>query len=135
MKFLLSLLASCFALDTSLLMMMMQQQGSNPSQQGQMDMMLPLLLMEDADNKTSDNSDMLMMMMMQGQNMNDMGSILPLMLLGDQSLDFKSLFLMTNMMNQDCSQDTDQQMNMLIPMLLSGKYYLHWIFFAIITII
>ena len=86
-------------------------------------MMLPLLLMEDADNKTSDNSDMLMMMMMQGQNMNDMGSILPLMLLGDKSLDFKSLFLMTNMMNQDCSQDTDQQMNMLLPMLLSGKYY------------
>ena len=121
MKFLFSIIASCFALDTSLLMMMMQQQGSNPSQQGQMNMILPLLLLKDGDNKTSDNSDMLMMMMMQGQNMNDMGSILPLMMLGDDSLDFKSLFLMTNMMKQDCDHNTDQQMNMLMPMLLSGK--------------
>jgi hypothetical protein len=68
---------------------------------------------------------MLMLMMMQGGNMNDMNSILPLLMLGDGGLDFTSLFLMTNMMNQDCTQDTDNQMNSLMPLLMmqdDGKY-------------
>jgi hypothetical protein len=52
--------------------------------------------------------------------MGDMNSMLPFLMMGDNSLDFKSLFLMTNMMNQDCTTDTDSQMNMLLPMLMMG---------------
>ena len=52
--------------------------------------------------------------------MADMNSMLPFLMLGDDSMDFKSLFLMTNMMNQDCAHETDSMMNMLMPMLLSG---------------
>lgn len=65
-----------------------------------MNMMLPLLLMGDSDDKTTENSDMLMLMMMPGGNMGDMNSIFPLLMLTDDSLDFKSLFLLTNMMKQ-----------------------------------
>jgi len=40
--------------------------------------------------------------------------MLPLLMLSDHSLDFKSLFLMANMMNQDCQVG----MNQIIPLLL-----------------
>ena len=102
MKVLFSLFAvSCMAIDNMLLMMMMQQQTiSNPNQGNQMNMMLPFLLMEDSDSTTSDNSNMLMMMMMQGGDMGNMNAMLPMLMLSDDTLDFKSLFLMTNMMNQ-----------------------------------
>ena len=53
--------------------------------------------------------------------MGDMSSIVPLLMLDDDSMDFQTLFLMTNMMNQDCSSDTDSQMNMLMPMLMMGN--------------
>ena len=120
MKFLTSFfLCGALALDSTLLMLLMQQNGvSNPNQANQMDMMLPLLLLGKDDNKTSENTDMLMLMMMQGQNMGDMNAIMPLLLLGDDSLDFKSLFLLTNMMNQDCDHETDSMMNMLLPLLM-----------------
>lgn len=123
MKFLLSFFVlGSMAIDTTMLMMMMQQQtAQNPVQGNQMNMMLPLLLLKDSDNKTSENSDMLMLMMMQGQGMGNMQSVLPLLLLNDKSMDFKSLFLLTNMMNQDCARDTDQQMNSLMPLLLMDK--------------
>ena len=122
MKFLTSFfLCGALAIDSTLMMLMMQQTSeTNPGQAGQMNMILPLLLLGDQDNKTSDNTDMLMLMMMQGQDMGDMNSMLPFLMMGDDSLDFKSLFLMTNMMNQDCAHETDSMMNMLMPMLMMG---------------
>ena len=103
MKILSSFLAlGCIqALDSTLLMLMMQQQSvSNPNQANQMSHLLPLLMLSDSDsNKTSDNSDMLILMMMQGQG-GDMNAVLPFLLLDDDSLDFKTLFLLTNMMRQ-----------------------------------
>ena len=100
MRFLNSLfICSTLAIDSTLLMMMMQQNG-NQNQANQMDNLLPFLLMSDSDTESTENSDLLMMMMMQGGNMGDMSSILPLLMLSDDSMDFQSLFLMTNMMNQ-----------------------------------
>ena len=51
-------------------------------------------------NPFSDNKDLLIMMMMSGGNMGDMGSILPLLLLDDDSVDFKNFFLYSNMLKQ-----------------------------------
>ena len=101
MKFFSTLFAcGCMALDSTMLMLMMQNQGLQGSQSSQMNMMLPLLLLGDRDDSSAENSDMLMLMMMQGGNMGDMNSILPLLMLSDDSLDFKSLFLLTTMMKQ-----------------------------------
>lgn len=47
-----------------------------------------------------------------------MNSMLPFLLMDDGDMDFKSLFLMTNMMNQDCATNTDNQMQTLMPLLL-----------------
>ena len=90
-----------FAMDSTMLMLLMQQNAvQNPGQANQMNMILPFLMMDDFDSQSGENSELLMMMMMQGGNMGDMNSILPLLMLGDDSLDFKSLFLLTNMMKQ-----------------------------------
>ena len=54
--------------------------------------------------------------------------MLPFMLMGDGELDMKSMFLMTSMMQKDCSHDTNTQMNMMLPLLMddanddSGRY-------------
>ena len=54
--------------------------------------------------------------------------MMPLMLMDDGGLDMKSMFLMTSMMQKDCSHDTNSQMNMMLPLLMddagddSGKY-------------
>ena len=64
-------------------------------------MMLPLLLLDDTNStESSDNKNMLIMMMMQGDNMGDMNSILPLLMLDDDSVDFKNFFLYSNMLKQ-----------------------------------
>jgi len=52
--------------------------------------------------------------------MNDPSSMLPLMLLGDGDLDFTTLFLLSNTMQQDCVHSTDDQMMMYMPLLLGG---------------
>jgi len=98
-----------------MLMLMMQNQGLNPSQSNHMNLMLPFLLM---DSDSSENTDQLIMMMMQrgGGGTTDMDSILPF-LRDDDSMDFKSIFLMLNMMKQDCQHETDASINMLIPLL------------------
>ena len=60
-----------------------------------------------------------MLMMMQNPSA-DMNTFLPYMLLDDGSTDMSSMFLMTTMMQNNC-QDTNGQMNALLPMLmLSG---------------
>ena len=84
------------------MLMMNQNSVENPSQANQMSMMLPLLLLDkdDKSSKTSDNKDLLILMMMQGENMGDSNAILPLLMLDDDSIDFKSFFLYSNMLNQ-----------------------------------
>ena len=69
MKFLTSFfLCGALAIDSTLMMLMMQQtEMTNPDQANQINMILPLLLLGDDDNKTSENTDMLMLMMMQGR--------------------------------------------------------------------
>merc|ERR1712136_356269 len=59
-----------------------------------------------------------MMMMMQGGSMGDSNSILPLLMLSDDSLDFKSFFLYSNMPKQDCDTSTDSQFSSMLPLLL-----------------
>ena len=94
-------LSVVFAIDSTLLMLMMQQNSvANPNQANQMGMMLPLLLLDDKDAKSAENKNLLIMMMMQGGEMGDTQSILPLLLLGDGDLDFKSFFLYSNMLRQ-----------------------------------
>ena len=99
MKFFAFLLSVIMAIDSTLLMLMMNQ-NSNPSQSNQMNMMMPLLLLDDKDSKTDKNKNLLIIMMMQGGNMADSQSILPLLMLDDDSVDFKSFFLYSNMLNQ-----------------------------------
>ena len=142
------LLSAVLAIDSTLLMLMMQQNSvQNPNQANQMNMMLPLLLLDDdKSTKSSDNKDLQIMMMMQGDNMGDMNSILPLLMLDDDSVDFKNFFLYSNMLKQgkdliekklyfnidiiwqifltflsECATDTDSQFNMMLPMLLMGE--------------
>ena len=61
--------------------------------------------------------------------------MLPFMLMGDGELDMKSMFLMTSMMQKDCSHDTNTQMNMMLPLLMddanddSGRYTLFELFY------
>ena len=63
--------------------------------------------------------------------------MMPLMLMGDGELDMKSMFLMTSMMQKDCSHDTNTQMNMMLPLLMddadgdSGRYALFKLFSSI----
>ena len=82
------------------MLMMGQNSVENPNQGNQMQMMLPFLLLNDDDKKSSENKNFLIMMMMQGDNLGDSNSILPLLLLSDDSLDFKSFFLYSNMLKQ-----------------------------------
>ena len=84
------------------MLMMNQNSIRDPNQANQMGMMLPLLLLDkdEKSNKTSDNKDLLILMMMQGSSMGDTNSILPLLMLDDDSIDFKSFFLYSNMLNQ-----------------------------------
>ena len=95
--------SAIFALDSTMLMLMMNQNSvQNPNQGNQMSMMLPLLLLDkdDKSSKTTENKDLLILMMMQGENMGDSNAILPLLILEDDSLDFKTFFLYSNMLNQ-----------------------------------
>ena len=98
------LFSAIFAIDSTMLMLMMNQNSvQNPTQANQMNMMLPLLLLdkdESNSTKSSENKDLLILMMMQGASMGDSNAILPLLMLDDDSLDFKSFFLYSNMLNQ-----------------------------------
>ena len=90
------------ALDSTLLMLMMQQNSvNNPGQARQMDHVLPLLLLDEKiSNKSVDNKDLLVLMMMQGNTMGDTNAILPLLLLDDDSIDFRNFFLYSQMLKQ-----------------------------------
>ena len=95
------LLSAVLALDSTLLMLMMNQNSvQNANQANQMNMLLPLLLLDEDDAKSADNKNLLIMMMMQNGDMRDTQAILPLLLLGDGDLDFKSFFLYSNMLKQ-----------------------------------
>ena len=98
------LFSAIYALDSTMLMLMMNQNSvQNPTQANQMNMMLPLLLLDKDDSKSSkssENKDLLILMMMQGGSMGDTNAILPLLMLDDDSLDFKSFYLYSNMLNQ-----------------------------------
>ena len=76
-------LSISLALDSTLLMLMMQQNSvQNPGQASQMELMLPLLLLDnDKSSKSDDNKDLLVLMMMQGNTMGDTNAILPILLL------------------------------------------------------
>ena len=52
--------------------------------------------------------------------MNDPNSMLPFLLIGDSDLDFTTLFLLSNTMQQDCEHNTDDQMMMYMPLLMGG---------------
>ena len=55
-------LCGALAIDSTLMMLMMQQTSvTNPGQANQMNMILPLLMLGDDDNKTSENADILML--------------------------------------------------------------------------
>ena len=102
MKIFAFFLAAGLALDSTLLMLMMQQNSmENPGQARQVDLMLPLLLLDDDISKKSvDNKDLLVLMMMQGNTMGDTQAILPLLLLDDDSVDFTNFFLYSYMLRQ-----------------------------------
>ena len=101
MKFFAFLISAILAIDSTLLMLMMNQNSvQNPSQGNQMNMMLPLILLKDDDKKTDENKNLMIMMMMQGGNMDDTQNILPMLMMSDDSLDFKSFFLYSNMLKQ-----------------------------------
>lgn len=63
-----------------------------------------------------DNTLMLMMLMMQNPNA-DLNTMLPFLVMDDGKRDMKSLFLLTTVMQNNC-HDTNDQMNMLLPLLL-----------------
>ena len=102
MKLLSFLFSAIFAIDSTLLMLMVNQNSvQNPTQGDQMSMMLPLLLLNDEKTaKSEDNKNLLIMMMMQGGNLADTNSILPLLMLENDSLDLKNFFLYSNMLKQ-----------------------------------
>jgi hypothetical protein len=88
-------LSSVVAVNQEILLNILQQQAaSNSNQNNQLNLLPPFMMMEDMGNKTSENTDLLMSMIIQGEL--DTSSILPLLMLEDDTLDFKSIFLMTN---------------------------------------
>jgi hypothetical protein len=50
--------------------------------------------------------------------MGDLGSMLPLLMMDDETFDMKSIFLLSNMMSQDCGHDSATS---LIPMLMMAE--------------
>ena len=83
-----------------------------------MNIMLPWLLMDQAkSNSSSANRDLMMLMAMGGSGM-DSASILPLMMMEDNSLDFKNFFLYSNLLRQDCRTETGAEFSALLPLLL-----------------
>lgn len=86
----------------------------------QMKMLLPLVMM---DAKTNENSKMLMMLMMQDpqwlENSDNHMLFTYLMNAEDDTLDFKTMFLMTNMFRKDCNNMGAQRMNSMMPLLLN----------------
>ena len=101
MKFFGFFLPAFLALDSTMLMLLMNQNSvENPNQANQMSSILPFLLIKDDDKKSSDNKDLLILMMMQGGSLGDTSQILPLLMLEDDSLDFKTFFMYSNMLKQ-----------------------------------
>ena len=101
MKFFGFFLPAFLALDSTMLMLLMNENSvDNPNQANQMSSILPFLLIKDDDKKSSDNKDLLILMMMQGGSMGDTSQILPLLMLDDDSLDFKTFFMYSNMLKQ-----------------------------------
>ena len=101
MKFFGFFLPAFLALDSTMLMLLMNQNSvENPNQANQMSSILPFLLIKDDDKKSSDNKDLLILMMMQGGSLGDTSQILPLLMLDDDSLDFKTFFMYSNMLKQ-----------------------------------
>lgn len=87
----------------------------------QAEQMNPLIkMMSIMGDDISSNTKTMMLMMLQNQGTPlDLETMLPLMHLGDDDgFDFKSMFLLTSMMEKDCSHETDSQMNMLMPLLM-----------------
>ena len=111
------------ALDSTMLMLMMNQNSmQNSHQANQMSIILPMLLLGDQkDVKIDENKRMLITMMMQGGNFGDSSSILPLLMLSDETVDFKNLFLFSNILQKDCDLDTDVQFQKMLPLLLMDE--------------
>ncbi|CBY23395.1 unnamed protein product [Oikopleura dioica] len=116
-------LANSFADDhNEKLMILMNPAFKDASfdQAEQMKMILPLVLM---DAKTNENSKMLMMLIMQDpqwlENSDNHMLFTYLMNAEDDSLDFKTMFLMTNMFRKDCNNMGAQRMNSMMPLLLN----------------
>ena len=67
---------------------------------------------------------MMMMLMQNPASMNQPNSMLPLLFLNDDNdkLDFKTLFLLTNTMRNDCQHDTKSQMGLYLPALMNVSY-------------
>merc|ERR1711935_934489 len=91
------------------MMMLMMGNSMGVNQQDSFSQLLPLMLMG-SDDDSDDNSDMLMMMMMMNPGM-----------LGDNNAMLPLMFLMTTMMQKDCTHDTNDQMSSMLPLLLMGE--------------
>ena len=87
--------------------------GKSETQARQMNPMLPYMLM---DKGNDENSKMIMMLMLQDPNIS-LDNILPYIMLENEEIDMKSLFLVTTVMQKNC-ESTNDQLNMLLPLLL-----------------
>ena len=110
------------------LMIMMNPAFKDASfdQAEQMKMILPHLMMEAKENE---NIKMLMILMMQDptflEKAENQQLVTYLMNAEDDTLDFKTLFLMTNMFRKDCSNNGAQRMNSLMPLLMKKSDAAH----------
>ena len=114
------LLLEKFGDDTSDLMKMMLLSpgllGQNPQQSDQISQILPFMLHGD----DLDNSKKMMFLMMSQPNA-QIESLLPLLLLEDDTVDLKTLFMLTTAMQANCDP-TNDQLNQLLPMLLFDNF-------------
>ena len=106
--------------DTSDLMKMMLLSpgllGQNPEQSDQISQILPFMLHGD----DLDNSKKMMFLMLRQPNA-EIQSFLPLLLLEDETVDLKTLFMLTTSMQANCNP-TNDQFNQLLPMLLFDDF-------------
>ena len=92
----------------------------------QMKMILPMLMM---DAKENENIKLLMMLMMQDptflEKSDNQQLVTYLMNAEDDTLDFKTMFLMTNMFRKECNNNGAQRMNSLMPLLIKKSESAH----------
>ena len=116
-------------LDSDSMKNLMIMNSMGLSQNDPMTQLLPLMLLGDSSSSSSSTSttststssdDLMLLMMMNPSAINDPNTMLPFLLM-DDSIDMTNMFLMTSMMQKDCSHDTNEQMNMMLPLLMDSS--------------